>query len=119
MPRPNIDLPHIGLDYQDRKKSDITIQGTDLGTDATITVQYPKLPAAPTITWKGRARPFRKGGAYYLKVRLTASNPGDVVPTMRKKKEIVDLTDVSITATNHDTTQVSPHLNIQVLLTDH
>jgi len=124
MPRPTIDDVPNSLNYKDGKKSDLSIQGTNLGSDGTITVQYPKLPAPPTITWTGTARPFKKGSAYYLRARLTASNPGGVVPTIRRKKRTkkirtVDLTDVSITATNNDNGQTSAPSSINVLLTDH
>jgi hypothetical protein len=123
MPKPVIDHVPIGLNYKHNSKSDMVIRGTNLGTDGTIKIQYPEAPSTPKITWKGRANPHPKGGKIYLKVRLTANNPGDIIPTKKGKgkgkgKRPRDLTDVSITATNHDTTETSDPVGIALFLTD-
>src|SRR5262245_18846838 len=119
MPRPTVNEVPISLNYKHNSMSDMAIRGTDLGNDGTIKVQYPKYPSEPTITWKGRATPFKKGGAYYLKVRLKANNPDDVIPARKrgKSKKTRDLTDVSVTATNHQTNETShPPLQISAIM---
>jgi hypothetical protein len=110
MKKPKITAVRIGLNKRNNSKSYLLMKGTDFQAQDTVNVSYPANSSSPSVTWTGTATTFSNGGATYLYVCLTATNPGTAAAL--RSPESMD--DVSVTATNSDGTSEPFTLNAEL-----